>query len=300
MNLWVRRYADEGTVRDHRHNNSGRRSCLSNEQRALLRNIYEENAFFPTKQIAARLGVCPQVIRNNLHSMGLHYRRHAKKPFLTQNHKTARLNFARRYLEFDWSKTIFTDEKSFKSSDHGRLSLWRYDLTRYTEDHVVPLRNSGRLTANMWGWMSGDGVGELHFIPTRANANVYVELLDEVMLPTVRNVYPESDFPQIDFIQDNCPIHTARVTREWFSRHQDIKSMPWPAMSPDLNPIENLWGLMVQRWDHRHERTKEAISRHCNEIWEEMRGTDICQRLVGSMRDRLQAVIDTDGGYTHY
>lgn len=164
VNLWVRRYADEGTVRDHRHNNSGRRSCLSNEQRALLRNIYEENAFFPTKQIAARLGVCPQVIRNNLHSMGLHYRRHAKKPFLTQNHKTARLNFARRYLEFDWSKTIFTDEKSFKSSDHGRLSLWRYDLTRYTEDHVVPLRNSGRLTANMWGWMSGDGVGELHFI----------------------------------------------------------------------------------------------------------------------------------------
>lgn len=102
---------------------------------------------------------------------------------------------------------------------------------------MFPLRNSGRLSANIWGWMSGDGVGELHFIPTRANANVYVELLDEVMLPTVRNVYPESDFPEIDFIRDNCPINTARVTR-----HQDIKSIPWPAMSPDLNPIENLSG----------------------------------------------------------
>jgi transposase len=49
VNLWVRRYADEGTVSDHRHNNSGRRSSLFNEQRALLRHIYEETAFFPYK-----------------------------------------------------------------------------------------------------------------------------------------------------------------------------------------------------------------------------------------------------------
>lgn len=300
VSLWVRRYAEEGTVRDHRHENSGRRPSLSSEQRNLLRIAYEQNAFFPVKHFAEHFGVCPQVIRNNLHSMGLQYRHHVKKPFLSETHKIARLNFATQYLDFDWSRTVFTDEKCFKSNDHGRLSLWRYDRTRYTEDHVIPLRNSGRLTANMWGWMSADGVGELCFIPTRANALTYVDILEEVMLPTVRNVYPVEDYPEIDFIQDNCPIHTAHVTNEWFSQHLDIKKVSWPAMSPDLNAIENLWGLMVQRWDHRNERSKEAISSHCMQIWEQMRGTDVTQRLVGSMRERLQAVIDARGGYTRY
>ena len=148
--------------------------------------------------------------------------------------------------------------------------------------------------------MTADGVGELCSMPPRATALNYVDVLQNVMLPTVRNVYPENEIPQFYYLQDNCAIHTAGVTRAWFGARPDMRLIPWPSKSPDLNPIENLWGLMVQRWSNRNERTREAVERHCNEIWEEMRGTDICSRLVGSMRDRLQAVIEANGGYTRY
>ncbi|KAH9632267.1 hypothetical protein HF086_002902 [Spodoptera exigua] len=37
------------------------------------------------------------------------------------------------------------------------------------------------------------------------------------------------------------------------------------ARSPNLNPIENLWGLIVQKWDNRAERTKEALVTHCEQ-----------------------------------
>lgn len=148
--------------------------------------------------------------------------------------------------------------------------------------------------------MSAAGPGELEYIPPRANSSTYIEVLRDVMLPTVRNVYPADECKEITFVQDNCPIHRASTVREWFNEHPEIKVIPWPARSPDLNPIENLWGLITQRWEARNERTDEQLKLHCMEIWENIRGTDICSNIVGSMRQRLFDCVANNGGYTKY
>jgi len=296
VRFWIRREGEEGSLLDRRR--SGRRPALSNNDREFMRREYETNGFIPTNYFAEIFDVSAQTIRSHLHHMGLHHRHYAKKMYLTDAHRLARLNFAREHLDFDWSNTIFCDEKTFKSNQHGHL--WRYNSTRYRDDHVIPNRESGQISVNIWGWMSADGVGELCSLPPRATAVNYIDVLQSAMLPTVRNVYPESKVPQLDFVQDNCSIYNARIVRAWFRSHTDLKVIPWPSRSPDLNPIEHLWGLMVQRWSHQNERTKEALINHCNIIWEEMRGTDICLRLVNSMRSRLLDVIEANGSYTRF
>lgn len=45
------------------------------------------------------------------------------------------------------------------------------------------------------------------------------------------------------FQQDDAPVHTARVAQGVLVGAK-VKTLPRPATSPDLNPIENLWPVM--------------------------------------------------------
>ncbi|GFX31956.1 transposable element Tc1 transposase [Trichonephila clavipes] len=53
------------------------------------------------------------------------------------------------------------------------------------------------------------------------------------------------------FMDDNARPHRANLVDE-FLESEDIKRIPWPANSPDLNPIENLWDYLGRAIARRH------------------------------------------------
>ncbi|KAK3875814.1 hypothetical protein Pcinc_019334 [Petrolisthes cinctipes] len=90
-----------------------------------------------------------------------------------------------------------------------------------------------------------------------------------------------------------------RVVQRWFEeRREQIELLPWPALSPDLNPIENVWAQIVNAWEPENERTRAHLLQPTKDMWERF-GQNI-YNIVSSAPDRLQAVIEADGHWTAY
>ena len=52
-------------------------------------------------------------------------------------------------------------------------------------------------------------------------------------------------------MHDNAPCHTAKRVKQYLTE-ENIKVMNWPAHSPDLNPIENLWHIIGEQVRERN------------------------------------------------
>lgn len=138
-----------------------------------------QNPFITAIQIRENmnLDVSDSVIRNRLKTAGYNPRKPAKKPALTPRHAEERLLYCRRNLDRDWSRVVFSDEKTFSSSTDVRTHVWRLSGTRHDVQNVRPVTESGRITLGFWGYMSSLGPGNLVRIsPPRFTADRYIEV----------------------------------------------------------------------------------------------------------------------------
>lgn len=305
---WIRRFNDGGdhALHDHRRNNRRPRTTSVAEDEAIVTAIVDR-PFGTVQQAinAANVQISDRTARQRLNEAGYHCYRPAHKIPLTLEHREQRLGYALENLATsreEWEATIWTDEKVFVSSADHQLHVWRPRDQRLHPNHVVPpRRQSGRISCAMWGWISGTAIGELVDIPTRMNSAEYIRILEDVFLPSIRAIYSVEDMPVIRFVQDNSGVHNSHETQAWFRNHPEIELIKWPARSPDLNLIENVWAQMVRRWEPRRERSTAALVRHAREIWEELRlQPDFLANLIDSIPNRINQVIDRSGYWTDY
>lgn len=152
--------------------------------------IIIDDPFTNAAIVGRQVGVNKNTVRKVWSDIGIYHRIAAKKPFLTEAHKEERLGFALEHINTDWSRIIFSDEKTFQSDRHQKTHLYRPNNCRYDEIYLQANRRSGRISAGIWGWISESGPGEMCMIDGRLNSEKYVNILEEVLLPSLEIVHP--------------------------------------------------------------------------------------------------------------
>ena len=135
----------------------------------------------------------------------------------------------------------------------------------------------------------------LCFIKSRVNAAVYQEILEHFMVPSAEQLYGGADFI---FQQDMAPAHTAKSTKTWLNDHR-ITVLDWPANSPDLNPIENLWGIAKRKMRDMRPNNAAELKAAIEASWSSITPQQ-CHRLIASMPRLIEAVIHAKGAQTKY
>ena len=164
----------------------------------------------------------------------------------------------------------------------------RYDcrFTRKTIKHSPSVM--------VWGGFSSYVRGGLFFLPpkTTMRKEEYLMVLEEKLLPRWRA-------PITHFLQDGAPCHTAKVVKEWHQKH-GVRLIDWPGNSPDLNPIENMWGFMKGKLSNTKLTSIPHLQEELKRLWCLGLSEEYCQKLADSMPRRLEMVINAGGGPTKY
>ncbi len=147
----------------------------------------------------------------------------------------------------------------------------------------------------IWAAMSSAGVGPLCFLKSTVNTAIYQEILEHFMLPSADKLYGDADFI---FQQDLAPAHTAKGTKSWFNDH-GVTVLDWPANSPDLNPIENLWSIVKRKIRDTRPNNADDLKAAIKETLASIPPQQ-CHKLITSMPCRIEAVIKAKGAPTKY
>ncbi|CAG8737237.1 14943_t:CDS:2, partial [Acaulospora colombiana] len=189
----------------------------------------------------------------------------------------------------DWSRVIFSDEtKINRMGSDGRVWGWKRPGSQLEDRNVVGTVKFGGGSVMLWGCMTISGPGHMAQVDGRMDAKQYTDILSQNLLQSAKATgFQGTDFT---FQQDNDPKHTSRLAKKWFSDHS-VEVLRWPAQSPDLNPIEHLWGHLKRRLNGYSTDPKSI-----GELWGRIQQEwieippDYCYDLIASMPSRIQAL----------
>jgi hypothetical protein len=131
---------------------------------------------------------------------------------------------------------LFSDESKFnlKFSD-GRVRIYRRRRERFADGCVKETDRFGDGGVNVWGGISHVGKTNLKIVVGNL---IDIRYRDEILAPIVLPFIRTHHFNHV-FQQDSARCHISRVAMN-FLNDNHIRTLPWLALSPDLNPIEHL------------------------------------------------------------
>ena len=244
---------------------------------------------------------------------------------LSLPNKQARIGFCNRHRDRSWKLTLFTDSSIFEppnSTKNKGIGPGRW--VKQSETHEEPVPKHAPFKVHVYGGISYHGKTELHIVtgttghklldhcltggpkgprgqptPCKGVCNIeYNTVLTQTILPGGDAIFGGREWT---LQQDGAKIHWTPNNVLTIKNHMADRVIDdWPANSPDLSPIENVWALMD--WQLKMSGEYDLSTMKLPEYkaavlaeWESVCTPELLKKLCGGMHKRMRECIAQKG-----
>ena len=157
-------------------------------------------------------------------------------------------------------------------------------------------RQNGGNGLMIWASFSYRGKSPLYFVHGTMDSVQYCTIFETHLIPWASEKHGHHWQHQLD----NASCHVSNHTKQYLF-DSDVDVIWWPVRSPDLNCIENLWGILVSRvyGGNKQYNDVQSLKNAIQEAWDSLTLEEL-QALISSMPRRCIEVIEKRGGKTKY
>ncbi|GFX84708.1 transposable element Tc3 transposase [Trichonephila clavipes] len=181
-------------------------------------------------------------------------------------------------------------------SNSLRTLIWRAPGTRYHQENNIERHRYGGAGWLNWGGIILGSRTDLHVQNVTMTGHIYRDVILEQHVHLFRGAMGA----EFLFMDDNARPHRANIVDECL-QSEDMTRMDWLAYSPDLNPIEHVWDMLVRRIAARQppptclpELRRALLDEWCNIPQDQI------DNLILSIARRFKAFIASSGRRTPY
>ena len=189
-----------------------------------------------------------------------------------------------------FNDVIFTDESTIQLEHHSRLCF-----RKRRQPRSLKQRAKHPVKIHVWGGISKRGATKIIMFTGIMDAPRLKQILEVGLLPFIQEVYPDGH----RLYQDNDPKHTSICVSDFFEDN-GVVWWPTPPESPDLNPIELIWGSLKQYLRNTFKPNNlDELKQGIQQFWNSLTPA-VCQKYISHINKVIPKIVEVKGEPSGY